>query len=376
LLRGSFFLTFVALNLDKNESKSHMFEYLRQNRLVFVLSTAFMGLFFQFMIDVIFSLIYRNASIISPWHAYLLSVVMSFIIILGLFRLASLINKRYSWESSPGSRFYIQVVMVVAFIVLGVMILRLILNLVFASGGFIRLLDEIIVAVFFFLFGLLVVFLDIGIILLNKWRFSLAEIERFKKENLETQYEMLRIQVNPHFLFNSLNTLSALIYQNQDTAANFVREMSSVYRYILEKRKSELAPLREEMDFTDSYRYLLSLRFDQKLIFEMDVSEICFDMFIVPLTLQILIENAVKHNIVSLKKPLTIRIFTENDKRLVVQNNLQKKPVTSYSSGIGLENIRSRLAFISGKNLIVIQSETDFIVKIPLISQNELNKKW
>ncbi len=353
-----------------------MFEYLRRNRLVFVLSTTFMGLFFQFMLDVIFSLIYRNSSVVSSWTAYLLSVGMSFIIMFGLLRLGSWINRKYSWEVSPDSRFYSQIILVVAFIVLAVMILRMIVNLLFASGIFIRLLDESIVAVFFFLFGLLVVFLDIGIILLNKWRFSLAEIERFKKENLETQFEMLRIQVNPHFLFNSLNTLSSLIYQNQDTAATFVREMSSVYRYILEKRKAELVPLSEELEFADSYRYLLSLRFDQKLIFEMNVSEKCSDMLIVPLTLQLLIENAVKHNVVSTKKPLTIRIFTENDNRLVVHNNLQKKPVASYSSGIGLENIRSRLSFISGKNLMVTENETEYIVKVPLIAKNELNIKW
>jgi len=353
-----------------------MFEYLRHNRLIFVLSTAFMGLFFQFMLDVIFSLIYRNSSVLSSWHAYLLSVLISFIIMLGLFMLGSWINTKYSWEAAPDSRFYIQIILVVAFIVLAVMLLRLIINLIFASGVFIRLLDEAIVAVFFFLFGLLVVFLDIGIILLNKWRFSLAEIERFKKENLETQFEMLRIQVNPHFLFNSLNTLSSLIYQNQDTAANFVREMSSVYRYILEKRKAELVPLSEELEFAESYRYLLGLRFDQKLVFDMDVSEKCSDMFLVPLTLQLLIENAVKHNVVSAKKPLTIRIFTENDKRLVVQNNLQKKQVSSYSSGIGLENIRSSLHFISGKNLIVAENETAFTVKVPLIAEEELNMKW
>jgi len=266
--------------------------------------------------------------------------------------------------------------MVVAFIVLTVMVVRLILNLLLNSGVFVRLLDEVVISVFFFLFGLLVVFLDIGIILLNKWRFSLAEIERFKKENLETQFEMLRIQVHPHFLFNSLNTLSSLIYQNQDTAAHFVREMSSVYRYILEKRKAELVPLSEELEFTDSYCYLLSLRFDKKLIFEKNVAEKCYDMLIVPLTLQILIENAVKHNIVSTKQPLIIRIFTENDNRLVVHNNLQKKPVSSYSSGIGLENIRSRLAFISGKNLIVTENETEFVVKVPLIGKSEMNIKW
>jgi len=356
------------LNLRNKLTATYMFEYLYKNKVVWMVMVLFLGFFFQFSLDVIFSLIYRNHSLFGPWYSYVFSVSMSLIIVYGLIKVSVWINKRYSWEKAPDSHFYTQIIMVTMFAVFMVLLLRFIVTTIMFPGGFIRLLDEVVIAVFFSVVSLLLVFIDLGINLLHKWRYSLAEIERFKKENLETQFEMLRMQVNPHFLFNSLNTLSSLIYQNQDTASQFVRELSSVYRYILEKRKSELSTLDEELLFIDSYKYLLSLRFDKKLVFEMSVDENSKEKMIVPLTLQILIENAVKHNVISAKKPLTIAISTHSNNTLEVRNNLQPKQTSSYSSGIGLDNIRSRLEILTDRQIEVEKTEEEFIVRVPLLS--------
>jgi len=331
-----------------------------------------LGIFFQFSLDVIFSLLYRNHSLFSHIYSYLVSIGISFVIIFGLINLTKWLNRRYAWEASPGNRFYLQVILVTAFVILMVMILRLILNLAFNPDGFIRFLDEVIVTVYFFILSLLIVFLDLGINLLNKWRYSLVQIERFKNENLAAQFEMLRMQVNPHFLFNSLNTLSSLIYQDQDTASNFVRELSTVYRYILEKRKSEVVTLQEEMGFSESFQYLLALRFKNKLIFDIDIDQKLLGKMIVPLTLQILVENAVKHNIVSAKNPLTISISNEGTDTLVVSNTLQKKSTNTPSTGVGLENIRSRLALLTGKKMEVDESGQKYTVRIPLLEKEDL----
>jgi len=295
---------------------------------------------------------------------------------LGLIRISAWLNRKYSWETAPGRRFYVQIFLVIGFVFVVVMVLRFTVRMIIAPNDFIRLLDELIYGIFFFFFSLILVFVDLGINLLNRWRFSLAEIERFKKENLETQFEMLRMQVNPHFLFNSLNTLSSLVYQNQDLASNFVRELSSVYRYMLEKRKSDLVTIDEEMQFTKSFIYLLGLRFEKKLIFELNVPPEIDKMEIVPLTLQILIENAVKHNVVSMKKPLTISIFTEKDRMIIVQNNLQLKEDEAYSAGIGLSNIRTRLNLVTDNAMELIEDENDFIVKVPILKKydNKLTK--
>lgn len=348
-----------------------MFEYIFSRRWLAFVTVVFLGFFFQFSLDVIFSLIYRNHQLISPWYSYLWATGISFVIMYGLVRLSHWMNRKFRWERSPGRRFYVQIVLITFFVVLMVTTLRVLIRQIIDPGQFVRLMDEIVIMVYFFVIGLLLVFLDVGINLLNKWRNSLAEIERFKKENLETQFEMLRMQVNPHFLFNSLNTLSSLIYQNQEQASDFVRELSSVYRYILEKRKTEIVELKEELGFTKSYMYLLGLRFEDKLVFEVKIDEKFLEKVVVPLTLQILIENAVKHNIASMRKPLKIDIFTKTDNTLTVKNNLQPKSTGSYSSGIGLDNIRSRLEILTDRKMKVEKTADEFIVVLPLLDRKK-----
>ncbi len=211
---------------------------------------------------------------------------------------------------------------------------------------------------------------DLGYFLLNKWRYSLAELERYKKENVEFRFETLINQVNPHFLFNSLNTLSSLVYQNQDTAAKYIRELSKVYRYVLENKENEPVRLQNDLEFLKAYVYLFELRFSNMISFNFEIDEKKLNWYIPPMTIQLLIENAVKHNIISKKKHLQIKIFTEND-YLCVTNNLQKKAQKPYSSGMGLSNIRSRYAYFSDKEVIITENESEFMVKIPLIKNNE-----
>ncbi len=224
---------------------------------------------------------------------------------------------------------------------------------------------------FFFVFNLVLVFVGLGVNLLNKWRFLLEEIEKFKKENLETRFEMLRMQVNPHFLFNSLNTLSSLIYQNQDLAPNFLRELSSVYRYSLDKRKSDLITVKEVVQFTESFIYLLGLRFEKKLIFDVDVPASDNEVKIVPMTLQVLSENAVKHNVVSMKRRLKICIFTENHGKLGVKNYLKLKQDKRYSICIGLSYIRTRLELLTDQAMEILEDGNDYLVKIPILKRHD-----
>jgi LytS/YehU family sensor histidine kinase len=212
--------------------------------------------------------------------------------------------------------------------------------------------------------------IDLGIFLLEKWRFSLAELERFKKENAEFQFESLRNQVNPHFLFNSLNTLSSLIFQDQEKAGSFVRELSDVYRYILENRDRELVSLKKELEILKSYIYLILLRFEQNLSVKIDIPNRLDNLLIPPLTLQMLVENATKHNIISKRKPLKIQIFSADD-YLVVSNNLQQKETRTYSSKLGLENIKSRYNYLTDKAVEITDGPDNYIVKIPLIKNNE-----
>jgi LytS/YehU family sensor histidine kinase len=191
-------------------------------------------------------------------------------------------------------------------------------------------------------------------------------LERFKKENAEFRFESLRSQLNPHFLFNSLNTLSSLVFENQEKAGIFIRELADVYRYILEFREHELVKVSKELEMVRSYIYLIQLRFDKNLEMAVKIGEKSGERMIAPMTMQMLIENAIKHNVISKKKPLTIRIYDEEN-YLVVENNIQKKETKEYSSNVGLKNIQSRYGFLSGDNIEVFEDDQIFKVKIPLI---------
>ena len=197
------------------------------------------------------------------------------------------------------------------------------------------------------------------------WKTTAVEKEQLERAHLASQLEGLRNQVNPHFLFNSLNTLTYLIPEAPDKAVRFVQQLSKVYRYVLESRDEQVIPLQTELEFLQSYIFLLRERFGDNLQVEIgDMPE--RKMAIVPLTLQMLFENAIKHNVISTQKPLKIEVFTENG-RLIVRNNLQKKNQVMDSTGVGLQNIRDRYRMLTEHEIEVIASQQYFTVLLPKI---------
>jgi len=205
-----------------------------------------------------------------------------------------------------------------------------------------------------------------SIYFMHELKNSVEEKELLKRENLHAQLNALRTQVNPHFLFNNLNTLSSLIPENPKHAVDFVQQLSKVYRHILEVEDEKSIPLKDELELLNAYIFLLKTRFGNNLQVNITISDEKLQKKIVPLSLQILMENAIKHNIVSSDKPLHIDVSTENDS-LVVSNNLQMKKQINESTGIGLDNIRNRYKMLSDKPVTVTESEGNFTVSIPLI---------
>lgn len=202
---------------------------------------------------------------------------------------------------------------------------------------------------------------------LTLWKKSKLETEQLKKNQLASQLQTLRNQVNPHFLFNSLNTLSAVIPDDPDLAVDFVENLSRVYRYILEVKDNDLIPLRDELVCIDSYLFLLHTRFGKKFITEVDLEGLSDNLMILPMSLQLLIENALKHNVVSKAKPLTISVTAAGDSSLLIENNFQPKLETAPSTNVGLENINSRLEILGLPPLEVSQTDSYFRVKLPLL---------
>lgn len=204
---------------------------------------------------------------------------------------------------------------------------------------------------------------------MNRSRKAQLEAEQFKKISVEAQFEALRNQINPHFLFNSFNVLSSLVYKDPDTSAKFISQLSLVYRYLLYSQEKKVVALRDEMEFIRAYLFLLEIRFGENLVIK--IADLDDDKFYVPpATLQMLIENAIKHNVVSRKNPLTIEIFAD-ETSLVISNNLQLKEVKEPSTQVGLKNIISRYAFLSDRNVIVKQDQQQFTVTLPLLEFEE-----
>jgi LytS/YehU family sensor histidine kinase len=197
------------------------------------------------------------------------------------------------------------------------------------------------------------------------WQASLKREQKLREENLIFQNETLKTQVNPHFLFNSLNTLSALVVTQPEVAEEFIHRLSSIYRYILENGSKDRVPLTVEISFIRDYFYLHKIRDDGKILLDIKVNE-NDNSEILPVSLQILIENAIKHNKATRESPLRISIYIEN-KHVIVKNNLQKMAEQLKSTEIGLKNLAQRISLISKKVLIIEETPAEFIVKIPLL---------
>ncbi|MBE0662673.1 MAG: PAS domain-containing protein [Bacteroidales bacterium] len=194
-----------------------------------------------------------------------------------------------------------------------------------------------------------------------------TQLLRLQKENLQSQFDVLKQQVNPHFLFNSLNVLISLIKLEPNLAETFTERLAKVYRYVLENRDENLVPVKTEMDFLRAYVFLIDTRFQGKVIIKIEFDEEKENRLILPLSLQLLIENAIKHNVFSTKSPLTIRLFIDDNGYLNVVNNLQVREKHIASTGIGLNNISSRYSLICDKAPVFEQSQHEFIAKIPLL---------
>ena len=200
----------------------------------------------------------------------------------------------------------------------------------------------------------------------NHWKKTLTEKEELKRNNITAEFETLKNQINPHFLFNCLNTLTSLIEENPKMATDFVQKLSSVYRYVLANKDKETVLLQEELDFIKAYIYLNKIRFGENLKTDIVVNADCLGKSIPTLTLQMLIENCIKHNVISQNKPLYITIGC-SDSYVYVKNKFQPKTLVGETSGIGLNNIISRYGFLSDKEVIVEKNENEFCVKVPLI---------
>lgn len=224
------------------------------------------------------------------------------------------------------------------------------------------------------------ILLGVTVIFFNMFHFAMnqrdemnKQMEDLKREMTASKYASLKSQISPHFLFNSLNTLTSLMYEDRDLASDFVTRLASSYRYILDNREQDLVSLKKELGFLDSFVFMMDVRHKNAVVIKSEVKVMTKNYLIPTLSLQMLVENAIKHNYYSKEKPLYIEISTIGNDALVVRNNLQKRDLKEQTTQLGLKNIKKRYAYYTNKQVLVRQEDDFFEVIIPLLDKGVID---
>lgn len=284
----------------------------------------------------------------------------------GNLQIDSFLDKKISWITSPNERIIAQIVTNLVYTILVLIISISVIN--YFKFGVFELFNPKLREVFIptIIITFLVVMVDIANHFFKSWKASLIEVEKHKTENVNAQLQNLKNQLNPHFLFNNLSVLTSLVYKNQDKAAEFINELAKVYRYVLDTKNAELVTLQEELDFLNHYLYLLKIRFEDSVSFEINIEEGNKSNYILPMCLQTVVENTIQHNEASQANPLKVLIYSQNNS-LVIENTIKPRSNDVTSSKTGLKNIEMRYSFYTDKKVIVSNNEEIFKVILPLI---------
>ncbi len=306
------------------------------------------------------------------WERALVSMIFWSVLANGNGLIVDWIDKRWTWLASPVRRVLVGVSALLVFTVIASLLIiyvyvELVLDLSFvkvvAANGLLKILMLPLGITIF------IATIQHGQGFLLEWRQAAIDVERLKNENLKSKFETLKTQVNPHFLFNSLNALSSLVYADQGKAVEFIQKLSQVYRYVLDHQNDEVVHLQVEVDFLKSFVYLNTTRLgDNFEVAYKNMDTFSTNESIPPVTLQMLIENCIKHNEISKNKRLKILVERKGNS-VLVENNINPINATKQdSSGLGLSNIISRYEMLSSKKVEVIQSNTSFQVIVPILS--------
>ena len=292
------------------------------------------------------------------------SLLTTLIMWLGVRAIVIYLGDNFPWQKNPVKHLIIEICTILIYTAL-VGLLFYIINIIHPIESF----DENLRLSIFF--TLMITFFNTSIYeawyFFKNWKETLLKNEKLEKENIRSQYETLKSQINPHFLFNNLNTLASLIEENPKLAVDYVQKTADYYRNILNLKDKEIITISEELELIKTFYNLQSNRYGNNLKINTYIPNNQLNSYIAPLTLQMLIENCIKHNIISKDKPLTIDIIAK-DGYLVISNNLQKRDNEQSSNKFGLKNIKERYSFLTSRNVEIIENETTFTVSIPILT--------
>jgi sensor histidine kinase YesM len=294
--------------------------------------------------------------------------ILIFILWKGNFMVDQYLNKKYSWVKSPQKRLQIQIIISFAFTSFFLFVFMYTLHQIRFGDG--RIINQRMIQLFPISLSLTfcVLTIHIGKQFYDALKNSLLETEKYKTESAIAQLQNLKNQLNPHFLFNNLSVLTSLVYKNQDKAAQFINELAKVYRYVLDSKNAELVSLQQELDFIEHYIYLQKIRFEDSVVFEINIDESMKSAYLLPMCLQMVVENTIQHNETSQANPLRVSIYTI-DNTLVIENPIKLRTNVVDSSKTGLKNIELRYSFFTDEKVIVNNNEKTYKVILPLIQR-------
>jgi two-component system LytT family sensor kinase len=297
---------------------------------------------------------------------YAVTALCTVVISLVVFQIDSLLDRFISWRSNFLLRFFVGFLVNTA-ITLGLVALASIYVIVAGAEATLKVSILFVISIFIY---------EIFYGWFYSYRYyAITQVEGIRSERwqLELQFESLKNQISPHYLFNCLNTISSLLYKDSHMAEEFIRRMADTFKYVLSNQKQQLVTVRQEIEFVKAYYYLLQVRYEHHLKLEINLPKSVLDTSIPPLTLQILVENAVKHNQISKEQPLLVYISAPDSTRISVISTKTTSIKPSHSFKIGLDNIRNRYEFFSNEK-IVIKDTDRFIVQLPVIKQQKEKK--
>lgn len=333
----------------------------------------FVSLKIALIFTFVFSLVQGRFDLEAVMNTFWVSLLYSFGIGFGNGVINSVLDKKWDWLEQTNLRVYFGIIATVLYTVPVVLGIDYLTFVVFQKMDPSEFFDDRMIWVHLFY-----IILSLGVSTFMHARSFMANWKQASKKEVTEQkiiagtasakFESLKNQIDPHFLFNSLNVLSSLIEENPDNAQRFTTSLSKIYRYVLEQKDKELVSVEEELAFAKTYMNLLKMRFENSLFYELPTSNINPEAKVVPLSLQLLLENTVKHNVVSEQRPLVIRITIDGD-YLAVQNDFQKKEVLQDRQGVGLQNIINRYGIFTNRKVLIEQNEKTFTVKIPILTK-------
>ncbi len=302
----------------------------------------------------------------NTWFYILHSTITTAVIWFGCYAIVVYLWRKYPWEHSPLKHLLIEIVSILAYVLVFGLTMHTIYKILPNTPHDFQQRDGFNLDFFItILITFLITTIHEAVFFYNQWKYNFSKSVRLEKDNIEAKYETLKSQINPHFLFNSLNSLTSIVDKNSE-AVDYIQNLSEFLRYMLNSRNSELALVSNEVEVLNKYVSLQKSRFRNSLVVKINIDKKFYNYSLPPLVLQMLVENCIKHNIISKNKPLNIEIKAVN-KSIIIENNLQKRTdVTSTKQG--LRNITDRFKFFTGSEVKIIETSAIFRVDIPLLT--------